>query len=78
MLVLKIPLAALIWLVWWAVKQEPEPAATRDEDGGIKRHPVHPRKPFPRHPRRGPHGDRAPLPPPRVRTVQARARTYGH
>jgi hypothetical protein len=69
---------ALIWLVWCAVKAEPEEAPARDDDGGIRRHPAHPRKPFPRPPRRGPHGDPAPLPPPRVRTVQARARSYGH
>lgn len=80
MLVLKIPLVALIWLVWWAVKQEPEPASeSRDDDGGVKPlHQHHPRRPLPRHPRRGPHGDPALPPPPRIRTVQARARTYGH
>jgi hypothetical protein len=79
MLVLKIPIVALLWLVWWAVRAAPEqePAA-RDDDGGIRSAPRHPRRPFPRTPRRGPHGDPAPLPPPRVRTVQARARTYGH
>ena len=82
MLALKLPLAALIYLVWWAIKQEPEEdTSPRDDDGGTKRHRPHPRKPFPRHPRRprrGPHGDPAPLPPARVRTVRARARTLGH
>jgi hypothetical protein len=78
MLVLKIPLVALIWIVWWAIKQEPEQVHTGDDDGGIKHRPPHPRRPFPKRPRRGPHGEPAPLPPPRVRTVQARARTYGH
>jgi hypothetical protein len=78
MLALKIPLAALIYIVWWAIKQEPEQAPSPEDDGGIKRHRPHPRHPFPRHPRRGPHGDPAPLPPPRVRTVRARARTLGH
>lgn len=79
MIALKIPLAALIYIVWWAIKQEPEEAApSNDDDGGIKRRPQHPRKPFPRHPRRGPHGDPAPLPPARVRTVRARARTLDH
>jgi hypothetical protein len=77
MLALKIPLAALIYIVWWAVKQEPETEA-RDDDGGIKRPRPHPPKPFPRRPRRGPHGDPAPPPPARVRTVRARARTLGH
>ena len=48
----------------------------RDDDGGIKRQRPHPRKPFPRRPRRGPHGDPAPQPPARVRTVApARARS---
>ncbi len=78
MLALKLPLAALIYIVWWAIKAEPEPPETTDDDGGIKRHPPHPRKPFPRRPRRGPHGDPAPHSPARVRTVRARARTLGH
>jgi hypothetical protein len=81
MLALKLPLAALIYLVWWAIKQEPEePGSSDDGGGGVKRHPHrrHPRQPFPRGPRRGPHGDPAPVPPARVRTVRARARTLGH
>jgi hypothetical protein len=79
MLALKVPIAALIYLVWWAVKQEPEETPTAGEDdGGVKRHPRHPRKPFPRPPRRGPHGAPAPLPPARVRTLKARARSLGH
>ncbi len=79
MLALKLPIAALIYLVWWAIKQEPDEPSS-DDDGGIKRrHPrPHPREPFPRRPRRGPHGDPAPQPPARVRTVRARARTLGH
>jgi hypothetical protein len=78
MLALKLPIAALIYIVWWAIKQEPEDQST-DEDGGIKRQPrPHPPKPFPRHPRRGPHGDPAPMAPARVRTTRARARTLGH
>ena len=74
MLVLKIPIAALLWLVWWAIHQEPEEVTPRD-DGGIKvpgdRMPVHPRKPLPHAPRRGPHGEGDEMipPPPRVRTV---------
>ena len=78
MLALKIPLAGLIYIVWWAIKQEPEEAQPRDDDGGIKRKRPHPPKPFPRRPRRGPHGEPAPGPPPRVRTTRARARTLGH
>jgi hypothetical protein len=79
MLALKIPLAALIYLVWWAIKQEPEDTASSDDDGGVKLRPrPHPPKPFPRRPRRGPHGDPAPHPPARVRTTRARARTVDH
>jgi hypothetical protein len=79
MLVLKIPIAALLYIVWWAIKSEPQQAEpTPDGDGGTKtrepRRPPHPRRPFPRHPRRGPHGDPLPLPPPRTRSVVARAR----
>ena len=79
MLALKLPLAALIYIVWWAIKQEPDESSS-DDDGGIKRrhHRPHPPRPFPRRPRRGPHGDPAPHPPARVRTVRARARSYGH
>ena len=51
MFALKIPLAGLIYIVWWAIKQEPDESSSRDDDGGIKRYPNHPRKPFPRHPR---------------------------
>ncbi|HET9101889.1 MAG TPA: hypothetical protein VFN55_00940 [Solirubrobacteraceae bacterium] len=78
MLALKLPLAALIYIVWWAIKAEPEQPDTEDGDGGTKRKPHHPRRPFPRTPRRGPHGDPAPHPPARVRTTRARARTLGH
>jgi hypothetical protein len=78
MLALKIPLIGLICIVWWAIKQEPEEASSSEDDGGIRRERPHPRRPFPRRPRRGPHGDPAPLPPARVRTVRARARTLDH
>jgi hypothetical protein len=77
MLALKLPLAGLIYIVWWAIKQEPEESAS-DDDGGTKRHRPHPREPFPKRPRRGPHGDPPPHPPARVRTTRARARSYGH
>ncbi|MCW3063840.1 MAG: hypothetical protein JWN32_1012, partial [Solirubrobacterales bacterium] len=50
MLVLKIPIVALILLVWWAVKQEPEPVDSDGGDGGTKVR--HPRRPLPRSPRR--------------------------
>ena len=69
---LKVPILAAIWLVYWAIKQEPDPSDDVRDDGGSKRpHPV-PR--LPRTPRRGPHGDPAPIAPPRVRPVRARGR----
>jgi hypothetical protein len=78
MLALKIPLIGLIAIVWWAVRQKPEDDAPSEGDGGVKRQHPHSPKPFPKRPRRGPHGDPAPLPPARVRSVRARARTLGH
>ena len=80
MLALKLPLAGLISIVWGAIKQEPEDATNPDDEGGIKRQGQrpHPPRPFPRLPRRGPHGDPPPSPPARVRTVRARARTFEH
>src|ERR1700685_1029616 len=32
MLALKLPIAALIYLVWWAIKQEPEDETSSDDD----------------------------------------------
>jgi hypothetical protein len=82
MLALKIPLAGLIYIVWWAIHQTPDENPEEEDGGGNQRlQPLpdhHPRRPFPRHPRRGPHGDPAPPSPQRVRTVRARARTKGH
>jgi hypothetical protein len=69
---LKIPLCAAMWLVWWAIRQEPEPEESRD-DGGTKPRP-HPIPRLPRTPRRGPHGGAEPISPPRVRPVSARGR----
>ena len=53
MVVLKVPIAALLYVVFWAVKQTDE-EPTGDGDGGIRptRHPRPPSRP--RH--RGPHG----------------------
>lgn len=80
MVALKLPIFALFYIVWWAVQSPPEQEPVTDEDGGSKRplsprprHP-HPRPALPRSPRRGPHGARPAAPPPRVRTVVARAR----
>lgn len=83
MVVLKVPICALLYIVWWAIHAEPDPLPATDEDGGTKRprepqprprHP-HPRPALPRNPRRGPHGAPAVMPPPRTRHVVARARS---
>jgi hypothetical protein len=68
MLVLKIPLALLLYTVWWAVKATPEPVETDGGDGGSgDREPPEPKPPrWPR--RRGPHGEPVVPPPPRTRT----------
>jgi hypothetical protein len=81
MFVLKLPIALLLWIVWWAIHSEPESADAAEGGGGTKvpPRPRHPRRPLPRNPRRGPHhGGRAPAPPPRTRTVVARARRVDH
>jgi hypothetical protein len=68
--ILKIPIALLLGLVWWAVRNPPVPELEREEgEGGSKRGP-HPRTPPPHPPRRGPHGDPAPAPPTRVRSTR--------
>jgi hypothetical protein len=64
--ILKIPIVALLTIVWWAIRAEPEPATGREEDGGSRRGP-HPRNKPPQPPRRGPHADPAPAAPDRVR-----------
>ena len=61
--ILKIPVACLLYLVWWAVHQTPEieeapPGADDHEFRRWRRSP-----PRPRDPRRGPHApDAQPLP----------------
>jgi len=66
MLALKIPLAMLLYLVWYAIHATPEPIPGDDGDGGIGHRPGGPPRQGPR--RRGPHGDPAIPPPPRTRT----------
>lgn len=73
MFVLKIPIAGLLYLVWWAIHQTDEPEAGDDGEGGAKV-PVRPRRPQPPVPRRGPHGDPQPPAPARARPVPVDAR----
>ena len=50
--IIKIPMVAALWLVWWAIKNEPTPEEETGEDRGPRRK----RPPLPRWPRRGPAG----------------------
>jgi hypothetical protein len=74
---LKLPILAALWLIWWAVKQEPDYAGD-EGDGGSRVRP-HPTPRLPHAPRRGPHGDGALASPPRVRPpAPTRARELEH
>jgi len=69
--VLKIPVACLLYLVWWAIKQTDAPAEAPEtgEEHGFRRWRREPKRP--RGPRRDPHApDAQPLPgcPPGGRT----------
>ena len=78
LVILKIPIIALLCLVWWAVKQEPEPAGGESRER-LRRGPIHPRPPRKPGPsRRGPHAEPPPATPQRVRARGKRIeRTHG-
>jgi hypothetical protein len=77
MLALKIPIAGLLYIVWWSVRQTPE-TSHDDDRGGSDRHPHHPsRRPRPRPPRRGPHADSPPRSPSRMR-IQGKRLSPSH
>ena len=80
LVILKIPVIALLCLVWWAVRQEPEPADGESRER-LRLSPHHPRPPRPRKPgpsRRGPHAEPPPVPPQRIRARGKRVeRTHG-
>jgi hypothetical protein len=75
--VLKIPIAALLYIVWWAVREPPLPEADGGDGGGGVRPDPHPRIRPPQPPRRGPHADPAPAAPGRVRIARRGRRVPG-
>ena len=81
-MILKIPIAMLLYLVWWAIHQEAEPAPEGGGggDGGTKVRPQHrpPTGPRPSPRWRGPHREPQPAAPARVRTTVVRARDPEH
>lgn len=83
---IKLPIAgAMLWLPMRhdSALVEPEVDSSSEDEGGshaLPGSPVdpHPRTPFPRHPRRGPHGSPAPDAPARVRTVVRKTARPAH
>jgi len=73
-LVLKIPIVALLCIVWWAIREPPLPDTGSGEGGGgIGRDP-HPRISPPHPSRRGPHTEPAPVAPRRTRVAKRPSR----
>lgn len=64
---LKIPMLLAYWIVWWAVRAEPDPSEGVRDDGGIGKRPHAPPR-LPHAPRRGPHGGAVMSAPRRVRS----------
>lgn len=62
--ILKIPVVAAAWLIWHAIRSEPEAAESAEDEGGSHDHRRYRREPKrPRGPRRGPHApDALPIP----------------
>jgi hypothetical protein len=72
MFIMKIPLGALLWIVWWAIHAQPAVDELPSDGQGRRRHG--PRLPTgPRSPRRGPHAEPPPAAPARVRRARGRA-----
>ena len=61
LVILKIPLAAALCLIWYAIKEEPE---TEEGPASEERWPKRKPPPRPKSPRRGPAGGAACWPPP--------------
>jgi hypothetical protein len=77
-LVMKIPIVALLYIVWWAIREPPVPATEAGDGGGGSRRDPHPRIRPPHPPRRGPHAEPAPPAPERVRAAKRGPRVPGH
>jgi hypothetical protein len=72
---LKVPIVALLWIVWWAIKDPPVQMVDEGDGGSPDRDPSpHPRDRPPHPSRRGPHGPPEPVPPARVRVARRRTR----
>jgi hypothetical protein len=79
MVALKVPIAALFYIVHWAVKQSDAEPLPEGGDGGVK--PPHQPRLGPHPRRRGPHGTPGAAPAqPRIRppALVARARAQHH
>ncbi|MCB0865046.1 MAG: hypothetical protein KDB58_04980 [Solirubrobacterales bacterium] len=82
-LILKIPVLAAAWLIWHAVKAEPDPAESAEDEGGSRRDHFRRQPRRPRNPRRGPHApDALPVPCPddegKMRVTQPAASARFH
>ena len=77
MVALKVPIAALLTLVWWASRSPAEAEPEQRDWRPLHPHRDMPRPRNPRPPRRGPHAERPPEPPKRTR-VHAKPRVLSH
>ena len=78
MLALKVPIAALLTLVWWASRSPAEAEPEQRDWQPLHKGPDRPRRPrHPRPPRRGPHAATPPASPKRTR-VHAKPRVLSH
>jgi hypothetical protein len=76
--ILKIPICAALYLVWWAVKQDTSEVDPPSNDRHWRHTPRPPRPRRPIGPRRGPHACRPPASPQRIRARGKRLqRTHG-